>query len=59
VTPGKPGKLRPPRRDDVEFNEININLKISYKTLLLVFVLFDVFHKAVNVLIDQDVLPIP
>jgi len=43
-----------PRRDDVEFNELNIQLKISYKTLLLAFVLFDVLHKSINVLIDTD-----
>jgi len=41
-----------PRRDDVEFNELNIKLKISYKTLLLAFVLFDVLHKSINVLVD-------
>jgi hypothetical protein len=41
-----------PRRDEVEFNELNIQLKVSYKTLLLVFVLFDVLHKSINVLVD-------
>jgi len=44
------------RRDDVEFNELNVQLKISYKTLVLAFVLFDVFHKGINVLIDTDVV---
>lgn len=48
------GSRRSPRRDDVEFNELNISLKISYKTLLLVFVLFDVLHRTVNVLFDLD-----
>jgi len=43
-----------PRRDDVEFNELNIQLRISYKTLLLAFVLFDVLHKSINVLVDTD-----
>jgi len=40
-------------RDDVEFNELDIKVKVSYKTLLLVFVLFDVFHKVVNALSDS------
>lgn len=39
-------------RDDVEFNELNISLKISYKTLVLAFVLFDVLHKIVNGIFD-------
>jgi len=43
-----------PRRDDVEFNELNIQLRISYKTLLLCFVLFDVLHKSINVLVDTE-----
>jgi hypothetical protein len=46
------GKRR--HRDDVEFNELDIKIKISYKTLLLVFVLFDVFHKIVNSLGDSE-----
>nr|QDH86861.1 MAG: hypothetical protein H2Rhizo32860_000003 [Leviviridae sp.] len=50
----KSGSHRRPHRDDVEFNELNIQLRISYKTLVLVFVLFDVFHKGINVLIDTD-----
>jgi hypothetical protein len=41
-------------RDDVEFNELDIKIRISYKTLVLVFVLFDVFHKIVNSLSDSD-----
>nr|QDH88666.1 MAG: hypothetical protein H1Rhizo271023_000003 [Leviviridae sp.] len=45
-----------PRRDDLEFNELNVSLKISYKTLVLAFVLFDVFHKVVNVVFDLDFL---
>jgi hypothetical protein len=36
------------RRDGVEFNQLDIRLRVSYKTLLLIFVLFDVFHKIVN-----------
>jgi len=36
----------------VEFNELNISLKISYKTLVLAFVLFDVLHKIVNGIFD-------
>jgi len=43
-----------PRRDDLEFNELNVSLKISYKTLVLAFVLFDVFHKVVNVVFDLN-----
>jgi len=46
-----------PRRDEVEFNELNVHLKISYKTLILVFVLFDVFHKLVDA-VDLDSLGI-
>jgi hypothetical protein len=41
-------------RDDVEFNELDIKVRISYKTLLLVFVLFDVFHKIVNAVSDSN-----
>jgi len=44
------------RRDDVEFNEIDVRVRISYKTLLLIFVLFDVFHKIINATIDVDFL---
>lgn len=36
------------RRDDVEFNELDVKVRVSYRTLLLVFVLFDVFHKFIN-----------
>jgi len=36
----------------VEFNELEVRLKISYKTLLLVFVLFDVFHRIVGEVAD-------
>ncbi|DAD51976.1 TPA_asm: hypothetical protein [ssRNA phage Zoerhiza.1_4] len=46
-----------PRRDDVEFNELNVSLRISYKTLVLVFVLFDVFHKVVDATVNSDVIP--
>jgi len=50
-----------PRRDDMEFNELDVRLRVSYKTLLLVFVLFDVFHKVASTLIDspffQDLIP--
>jgi len=45
---GRPNRSLWPSRDEVEFNELNISLKISYKTLILVFVLFDVFHKLVD-----------
>jgi len=48
--------VKPSRRDDVEFNELSINLRISYKTLLLVFVLFDVLHRTVNAVFDIDFL---
>lgn len=41
------------RHDDVEFNELDIRLRVSYKTLLLVFVLFDVAHRIVNSLSDS------
>jgi hypothetical protein len=51
-----PRKFSYSRRDDVEFNELNISLKISYKTLLLVFVLFDVFHKIANAVIDTNAI---
>jgi len=43
-----------PRRDDMEFNELDVRLRISYKTLVLIFVLFDVFHKVANVLVDSN-----
>ncbi|DAD51856.1 TPA_asm: hypothetical protein [ssRNA phage Zoerhiza.4_13] len=36
------------RRDDLEFNELSINLRISYKTVLLVVVVFNVVEKIVN-----------
>lgn len=35
-------------RDDVEFNELDISLRISYKTLVLCFVLFDISHRIVS-----------
>jgi hypothetical protein len=41
-------------RDDVEFNELDIRLKISYKTLLLVFVLFDVSHRIITSASDSN-----
>jgi len=44
------------RRDDVEFNELDVRLRISYKTLVLVFVLFDVFHKVANAVYDSNVV---
>jgi hypothetical protein len=47
---------RPNRRDAVEFNELDIRLKVSYKTVLLVFVLFDVLHKAINVVFDTSLV---
>jgi len=43
------------RHDDVEFNELDIRLRVSYKTLLLVFVLFDVAHLS---LIRYPTLPL-
>jgi len=43
-------------RDDVEFNELDIKLRVSYKTLLLAFVLFDVFHRVVNSLSDSSAI---
>jgi hypothetical protein len=46
-----------PRRDDVEFNELNVSLRISYKTLVLAFVLFDVVHKVVDTVVASDTLP--
>jgi len=42
------------RHDDVEFNEIDVRVRISYKTLLLIFVLFDVFHKVVTTVSESD-----
>jgi len=44
-----PNKGRWERRDDLEFNELDVRLRISYKTVLLVFVLFDVLRKVVDV----------
>jgi len=44
------------RRDNVELNELNVSIKISYKTLVLIFVLFDVFHKVIDVAGDSDLL---
>lgn len=41
-------------RDDVEFNELDIKIKVSYKTLLLVFVLFDISHRIINSLSDSS-----
>jgi len=45
-----------PRRDEVEFNELSIKLKISYKTLVFAFVLFDVLRKSIDVLGDSDTI---
>jgi hypothetical protein len=42
------------RRDDIEFNELDLKIRVSYKTLLLVFVLFDVAHKVVSTLSDSE-----
>jgi hypothetical protein len=36
------------RRDEVGFNELNINLKISYRTILLIFVVFNVADRFVS-----------
>jgi hypothetical protein len=44
------------RRDHLEFNELNISVKVSYKTVLLVFVLFDVFHKVISEAFDSSLL---
>lgn len=41
------------RRDDVEINELDIRLRVSYKTLLLVFVLFDIFKRVADELINN------
>jgi hypothetical protein len=41
----------------VEFNELNVSLRISYKTLVLAFVLFDVVHKVVDTVVASDTLP--
>jgi hypothetical protein len=42
------------RRDEFEFNELEIRLKISYKTLVFAFVLFDVLRKLVDVTADSN-----
>jgi hypothetical protein len=42
------------RQDGVEFNEISINLRISYKTILLIVVVFDVTHRFVTALADSS-----
>jgi hypothetical protein len=36
------------RRDEVDFNELSINLKISYKTILLIVVAFNVAHRLIE-----------
>lgn len=36
------------RHDLVDINELDINLRVSYKTILLVFVGFNVFNHAVD-----------
>lgn len=38
------------RRDEIDFNELNISLKISYKTILLVFVAFNVANRLIEYL---------
>jgi len=44
------------RRDDLDFNELDVRIRVSYKTLLLVFVLLDVFGKVTNALIDSNTI---
>jgi hypothetical protein len=39
-------------RDSAEYNEVTLNIRVSYKTLLLVFVVFDVAHRVVNVVVN-------
>lgn len=42
------------RRDPDENNEIAIRIRVSYKTLLLVIVIFDVLHRSINLVIDSS-----
>jgi len=48
----KIGKRR--RRDDVEVNELDIRIKVSYKTLTMVFVLFSLADRIINSLSERD-----
>jgi len=48
--------IRLARRDDVEINELDIKIRISYKTLLLAFVFLDVFHRIFNAAVDSDTI---
>jgi hypothetical protein len=42
--------------NEPEYNELDIRIKISYKTLLLAFVLFDVLRRSVDVVLDSDLI---
>lgn len=41
------------RRDEPEYNEIDVRIKVSYKTLLLAFVIFDVLRRSIDVVVDS------
>jgi hypothetical protein len=41
------GSLRS-RRDEVAFNELNISVRVSYQTVLLIFVAFNVGNRLIN-----------
>jgi len=40
------------RRDEIDFNELSIHIKISYKTILIVFTLFNVGDRIINALFN-------
>lgn len=42
------------RRDQVEVNELDIRIKVSYKTLSMIFVLFSLLNRLVGSLSDKD-----
>jgi len=44
-----------PRQDEVEFNELTVRLKISYRTILLAVVIFDVTQRVIRALSDSNI----
>jgi hypothetical protein len=42
--------LLQPRHDEVDISEVDIRLRVSYRTILMVFVAFNVGNRVVNAL---------
>jgi hypothetical protein len=47
-----PRRLRWGRRDDVGLDELRIEISVSYRTLLVIFSIFVVLQRIVDVIID-------